>query len=193
MNQRGEATLLGVSILLSLCGLFLLLSLELKSSFNQLRRRTQIFLCVKEAKGELNRYLEFMGRTNWGIRNLNRAALLLALIPGLQLKALSADRVRKTLKVLQRARQVSYLKTLAGLKGKGCPLDPRMFLTPFRQNRDAEGALILRSHRWTYVFFQKPYSLSLAVDAAAMDALDPRLGYRSSEKGAKLSSLLSSR
>ena len=70
MNQKGEVTLITTLLMFILLGIVLLSSLELKSSFRKLQRRTELFLCVKETKGEINLFLKFMGRTNWAIKNM---------------------------------------------------------------------------------------------------------------------------
>lgn len=198
MNQKGEVTLMSVLIVLGLMGLVLLCGLELRKNFKLLEKRTKLYLCVKETKGEHHEFLEFMGRTNWGIKNINRLALIMLFIPGLQGVAANADRAKEVLKSLQTLRLISYLKTLSSLRNKGCPLDPRMFMTPYKLGgsifqRDVEGAAILKEKEWTYYYFSKPYLLNLKVNARGLEATKPRIEYLAEEKGGKLSSLLSSR
>ena len=141
--------------------------------------------------------MKFMGRTNWGIKNTNRASLIMMFIPGLQGAAMDAQKVKKYLQHAQTARLVSYLKTLSDIKRRGCPLDPRMLITPFKLGRgmierDSLGAARLREEQWTYYFFQKPYLLDLSIKAQGWEQLRPRLQYQAREKAAKLSSLWSS-
>ncbi len=197
MNQKGEITLLSCCLILTLSGLVLLCSLELQKSFSLLRKRTDLFLCVKETKGEIHHFMKFMGRTNWAIKNINRASLIMAFIPGLQKAALDAQKAKKYLQYIQNGRLVSYLKTLKDLSGKSCPLDPRMFITPFKLGgtllkRDGNGAALLREEKWTYYYFSKPYLLSIKIDAKKWEAISPKIRYQAEEKAAKLSSLLSS-
>lgn len=194
MNQKGEITLFSCLLILTLSGLVLLCTLELQKSFGLLQKRTQLFLCVKETKGEFHHFMKFMGRTNWAIKNINRASLIMAFIPGLQKAALDAQKAKKYLQYIQNARVVSYLKTLKDLSGKSCPLDPRMFITPFKiGKRDENGATILREEKWTYYYFSKPYLLSLKINAKNWERINPKIKYQAQEKAAKLSSLLSSR
>lgn len=197
MNQRGEVTLLSVLIVFALTSIILLCSLELQKSFRLLQKRTHLFLCVKETKGEVHTFMKFMGRTNWAIKNINRASLIMAFIPGLQGAALDAQKAKKYLQYIQEARVVSYLKTLSDLKLKDCPLDPRMLITPLKLGsrvlkRDGEGAAILRKKEWDYYFFSKPYFLSLRVNAGSWEAIHPKIKYQAEEKVARLSSLWSS-
>lgn len=176
----------------------ILLSLELKSSLRLLQKRKELFLCTKEIKGEVHLYLEFMGRTNWGIKNANRVAWISYLIPGLQGVAANAEKVRDLLKHLQTMKLASYLKTLASLRQKGCSLDPRMAITPFELStfgyaRDVEGRAKLREVKWNYYFIRRPYAIALEVRAMDFEAISPRISYLSSEKGVTLHSLSSSR
>jgi hypothetical protein len=152
---------------------------------------------VKETKGELNNYMKFMGRTNWGIKNVNRASLIMMFIPGAQGAAMEAQKLKKYLQYAQEARTVSYLKTLNDLRRKSCFLDPRMFMTPVKLGsrllqRDADGASILRNDEWTYFYFSKPYFLTIKVNATGWESVKPKINYISEEKLAKLSSRLSS-
>lgn len=198
MNQKGEITLISSLILLALTSLVLLSALELKKTYQLLERRTHLFLCVKEAKGEVNLFLKFMGRTNWAIKNINRASLIIAFIPGLQGLALDAQKAKKYLQYAQNIRFIAYMKTLNSMRAKSCALDPRMFITPYQLGsrlleRDTEGAAILRETEWTYYYFSKPYLLSLTVKASGLEQINPKIIYKAEEKAGKLSSLLSSR
>lgn len=193
MNQKGEITLMSCLMILVLTSLVLLCALELNKSFKLLQKRTQLYLCVKETKGEFHEFMKFMGRSNWAIKNLNRMSLIMIFIPGLQKFALDAQKAKKYLQYIQNGRIVSYLKTLKDLKDKSCPLDPRMFLTPFKLKRDELGALVLRKEEWTYYFLSKPYFLGLKITPTRWERIQPKIGYHSEEKAAKLSSLLSSR
>jgi hypothetical protein len=198
MNQKGEVTLFSTLLLMVLMGIVLLCALELRKSFLLLEKRTHLFLCVKETKGELNRHLKFMGRSNWAIKNINRLSLVMMFIPGLQGVAANAEQAKEYLKLIQNAFVVSHLKSLMNLKQKGCPLDPRMITTPFKLgagllDRDNEGAAQLRDTKWTYYFLAKPYLLTMEVNAESYESIKPRIKYKIEEKAAKLSSLLSSR
>lgn len=198
MNQRGDVTLVSCLALFAMMCLVLLCSLELRKSFRLMEKRTKLFLCVKETKGEHHNFMKFMGQTNWGIKNINRASLIMMFIPGLQGVAADAQKAKKYLQYAQEIRLVSYLKTLAQLKAKKCSLDPRMFITPFKigsrlLKRDADGAAELKEEKWTYYYFSKPYFLSLEVNASGFESVKPKLQYVTEEKLGTLSSLLSSR
>ena len=197
MNQRGEVSLLCVLVIFTCASLVMLSALELKKNYRLLEKRTELYLCAKETKGEIHEFMTFMGRTNWGIKNLNRASLIMIFIPGMQGAAMDAQKVKKYLKYAQNLRLVSYLKTMKSLKGKSCPLDPQLFLTPFHLgtevfDRDSEGAAQLRKNEWTYYFLSKPYLLTLTIKGTSFERVNPKITYISEEKGAKLSSLLSS-
>lgn len=192
MNQKGEITLLSCLMILVLTSLVLLCALELNKSFKLLQKRTHLYLCVKETKGEFHEFMKFMGRSNWAIRNLNRLSIVMIFIPGLQKFAIDAQKAKKYLQYIQNGRTVSYLKTLKDLKGRNCPLDPRMFLTPFKLKRDQLGALVLREKEWTYYYLSKPYFLSLKISPKRWERIQPKISYLSEEKAAKLSFLLSS-
>lgn len=197
MNQRGEMTLLSVMIIALMTGLILLCSLELQRSFKLIQKRTHLFLCVKETKGEIKNHLQFMGRTNWAIKNVHRAGIIAIFIPGLQGAALKAEKMKKLLIQLQTFELISYLKKINDLRAKGCPLDPRTLITPFKigaslHQRDSAQKAILRDSSWSYLFIQGPYSVKLEFTDARLERLDPKIKITSSEKGVTLSSLWSS-
>jgi hypothetical protein len=198
MNQKGEVTLFSCFLIFALMSLVLLCALDLKKSFRLLETRTHLFLCVKETKGELHNYMKFMGRTNWAIKNINRASLIMMFIPGAQGAAMDAQKLKRYIQYTQKVRTFSYLKTLNGLRSKNCSLDPRMFITPFKLGsrlleRDGDGAAILREKEWTYGYFANPYFLTLKINATGWESIKPNIQYIADEKLAKLSSLLSSR
>lgn len=198
MNQKGEVTLLSTLLITVLMGMVLLCALELKKSYGLLQKRTHLFLCVKETKGEFHDYMTFMGRTNWAIKNINKASLIMMFIPGLQGVAADAQKAKKYLQYVQEARLVLYVKKLADLRARKCSTDPRMFLTPFKLGtrllkRDAHGAAELREEKWTYYYLSKPYLLQIEINASGFEGLKPKITYKSEEKAARLSSLLSSR
>jgi hypothetical protein len=197
MNQKGEITLFSCLILFLLAGIVLLSALELRKSFHHLEKRTQLFLCVKKTKGELHQFLKMMGRTNWGIKNLNKASLIMLFIPGLQGASMSAKKIKTALQHIQEIRLLSYLKTLKDIQGQNCPLDPRMFITPYQLGaqllkRDQDGAAILRSKEWTYGYLSKPYLITIKINASKLEKTNPKIHYLTEEKAEKLSSLLSS-
>ncbi len=192
MNQRGDVTLVAALLLFALTGLVLLAALELQRSFRLLERRTRLFLCIREVNGELADLLRVTGRANWGIRNAQRASTLAVLIPGLQGAAGSAQKVKIFLQRLQDVKIAAFLAGLGGLRGRGCPLDPRLFATPFEFPRDREGALRLKEQKWTYGFISRPYFLSVETRIQNWEAVTPRLGLRSSENRARFFSPWSS-
>lgn len=197
MNEKGEITLLSSVLLMIFMSIVILCGLELRKSYLLLQKRTHLFLCAKETKGELQNFLTFMGRTNWGIKNTKRAALLAAFIPGLQGLTLKAHKLKKFLQRAQDLRALSFLKSMHSLEKRKCPLDPRIFKTPFRLGtnfllRDSEGAVELREVKWSYLFYSSPYLLQLQIKAEGWEKLKPNVGFESLEKGATLSSLWSS-
>jgi hypothetical protein len=198
MKQKGEGLLFFVMVLLCLSGLLLLSALELKKSFSLLEKRTHLYLCAKETKGEFMLYLILMGRTNWAIKNLNRLKLITMIIPGLQGVSGNADRARRILQGYQNYKLISHLNTLRRMKQKGCFLDPQLFITPFMLNavgyqRDNEGAALLRKTKWTYYYLQKPYLLTHEVDLQSFQRPKPKIVSTTKESTATFSSLWSSR
>ena len=198
MKQKGEGLLFFVMVLMALSGLMLLSALELKKSFSLLEKRTHLYLCAKETKGEFMEYLILMGRTNWAIKNLNRIKLITMIIPGLQGVSGNADKARRILQGYQNYKLISHMNTLRRMKGKGCFLDPQLFITPFILNavgyqRDNEGAALLRKTKWTYIYLQKPYLLTHEVDLTSFQRVKPKIISTTSEKAATFSSLWSSR
>lgn len=194
MKERGEITLTAIFCLLLLSSLLVLTTLKLEHSFKLMTSRSKLFLCAKETRGEMERYLIFMGRTNWGIKNAKRASLIMAFIPGLQGGALQADKVKKILMSAQNVTRVAYLKKLNELREKGCPIDPRLLITPFEMSltdyvRDINDRAKIRERKWSYYLLKKPYLLELSFDATRYERINPRIKVIASEKGAKFSSL----
>jgi hypothetical protein len=198
-NQKGEALLFCVLVLVALSGLLTLCGLKLQHSFNLMEKRTNLFLCVKEAKGELTIYMKAMGRLNWMLKNVTKAQKVAIFYPPLWPYLGNAEKLKRVAKGLQATSLALYSSKLAKLKLKGCPLDPQMILNPYKLGSDfgfqrsLAGEAILRSKQWTYYFLDRPYLLSLEIDATRSESLMPKLTYRATEKGAILSSLLSSR
>ncbi|HXH74791.1 MAG TPA: hypothetical protein VNJ08_07480 [Bacteriovoracaceae bacterium] len=196
MKERGEATLFAIMTLVTLTGLMLLCSLELARSFQLLKKRTNLFLCTKEAKGELHQYLTLMGRTNWALENITRAQLVMAFIPGLQGVALNADKARKAIVFYQNINLPLYLQKLKQLSQNKCSLDSRMYLTPYELGprgyvRNLDETARMRKQSWTYYYVNLPYSLSVEVNARHQELLMPKITYKTRESGVKSSSLLS--
>ena len=198
-NQKGEALLFCVLILVVLSGLLSLCGLELQHNYSLMKKRTNLFLCVKETKGELDLYLETMGRLNWLLKNVSRAQVIAVFYPPLFPVVANAEKLKKVAKSIQAARLGLFYGKLVNLKNRGCPLDPRLFLNPYQLGtdygfkRNMDGSAILRIKKWTYYFSDRPYLLTLKIDASGAEAIIPRLSYQAEEKGAILSSLLSSR
>lgn len=186
MNERGDITLFSCLIICAFVSILLLSALELKRSFHHLQQRTKLFLCIKESKGEINDFMTFIGRTNWGIKNINKASMIMMFIPGLQGASMNAQKMKKLLQHLQTTKITLYLNSIRRLKQKKCHLDPRIYQTPIKiGQRTAEGALILRSKEWTYGYFSKPYFLTLKIDASSWENINPKIVFESQEKMAK--------
>lgn len=190
MNERGEMNLLFVVMIVGLTGVMFLGALRLQRSFSLLQKRTHLFLCAKETEGELKNYMTFMGRTNWAIGNINKAKWVMAFIPGLQGAALDAEKLRRLLKHTQNLALVPYVKKITQLKARGCPMDPRLAITPFRLTvsgyvRDSHGRARLRKEKWTNYYADLPYLLSVDWDASQYEAVWPRFRRISSENGAR--------
>ena len=195
MNERGEITLLSCLLILGLTGIVFLSTLELQRSFSQLKARTTLLLCTKETKGELNEFLIFMGRTNWGIQNLQRAKWIALIFPGAKLASQSAEKLKKFLQSSQEARLIYHLKILRNLQLKGCPLPLMLLKTPFETNgpilkRNQNGSVKLRSLKWNYHFFVRPYEIHLSVLAREWEKISPQVEYVVEDKPVRFSSLL---
>lgn len=198
-NQQGEGILFCILILVVLSGLLTLCGLQLQHSFGLMKKRTDLFLCVKETKGEVDLYIKTMGQINWLLKNITRAQVIAVFYPPLWPVIGDAEKLKKVAKSIQAAKLGLFYGKLNSLKRRGCPLDPRLLINPFQLGsdygfkRDSEGSAILRKKTWTYYFLDRPYLLTLKIDASGADAIRPKIIYQAEEKGAKLSSLLSSR
>lgn len=182
MNERGDTTLFVCSVMLVLTGLVVLCAAELKRNFNLLERRTHLMLCVKETKGELHGFIKIMGQTNWALKNITKIQIISLFIPGLQAIAGNANNVKRAIKVYQKLQLLLYLKKMAELKQKSCPIDPKLLLSPFQLNlldfkRGLSGVALIRSNEWTYYFLHKPYVLGLTVHAQGFESMRPQIRY----------------
>lgn len=199
LGQNGEATLFCVLVLVVLSGLLTLSALELQRNYSLLKKRTHLFLCAKEMKGELGLYLTFMGRLNWVIKNTTKAQMVAVFIPPLAPFVGNAEKLKKVAKSLQALELVDYKTKLLKLANQGCPMDPQVILNPYELGTDfgfqrsSHGAAKLRKKEWTYYIVSLPYVLTLKTFAHKAEGLTPIIDIRAEEKGAMLSSLLSSR
>ena len=198
-NQKGEAILFCALILVALSGLLTLCGLSLQHHFSLMKKRTHLFLCTKETKGELDLYLKSMGRLNWLLKNISKAQAVAIFYPPLWTVVGNAEKLKRLAKVLQGAELARYETQISRLKARGCPIDPQLLLTPYKLGTDlgfqrsAGGVAIKRKQVWTYYFFEKPYLLTLKVNTNQNESIKPKILYEAMEKGAILSSLLSSR
>lgn len=197
MNQRGEMNLFLVMMIACLSGVLILCALKLQRSFRLLEKRTELFLCMKETEGEFVRYMKIMGRTNWALKNLDKVKYVAVFFPVLAPLAVNAEKAKKQLLLLQNLTLVPYMKKLSDLKRRGCPLDPRMIKTPFELSalgyaRSHDDTAKLRSTKWTFHYVSLPYAVAVDWNVTGYESVFPRIVRISSEKTARLSSILSS-
>lgn len=198
-NQKGEAVLFCALILIALSGLLTLCGLSLQHHFSLMKKRTHLFLCTKGTKGELNLYLKSIGRLNWLLKNTSKAQAVAIFYPPLWAVVGNAEKLKRLAKVLQAAELARYETQITRLKARGCPIDPQLILTPYQLGTDlgfqrsSGGAAIKRKQEWSYYFLEKPYVLTLKVNTTKNESIKPKILYETTEKGAILSSLLSSR
>lgn len=195
MNQKGEVTTLSALILLVLTSVTLLCALDLMNSFHLIKKKSHLLLCTKEIKGEFHLFMKAMGQSNWAIKNINKVSLIMLIIPGLQAASLNTQRMKKFIQYYQYLKLISFMKRLVILKSNNCPIDPRMFITPFeiemtRFKRDIHGAVILRKNKWTYHYQLIPYEFSVTIDTKNWEKMKPQLHYSTKEKKVKSSSRL---
>jgi hypothetical protein len=187
MNERGEITFLGVLAILCFSSLVILSALEIERSFRRLKSRTTLLLCTKETKGELKGLIGFMGRANWGIKNLERVKLLSILFPTAGIATKSADEIKRGLQRMQDLRILYHFKTLSALHMKGCPLDPLLIQTPFEivgnlLKRSPNGTVKMRSDKWEHHFFLRPYKIQLRVEPERWESPFPQIYFQAKDK-----------
>ncbi len=197
MSERGEALLLSILILALLSGLLTLCGLELENSYGQLKRRSQLFLCTKEFKGELHQHLKLMGKTNWGLKNVSKIQVISLMIPGLQGVAMSSQKLKKALKGIQVASTLRYFAAMTSLTNRHCPLPSGALQGIFkmeglRLKRGKQNEALLRDQKWTYHIYRHPYIIKMSINATLLDSIHPQITYELQEKGARLFSLYSS-
>src|SRR5690606_27100317 len=105
--------------------------------------------------------------------------------------------VKKSIAKLQDLYLALFFTKVGKLKLKGCALDPKIYLTPFKligkgYARDHDKAAILRESKWTYNFLNLPYFLSITYSLQNLESLSPSFTSLSEEKLGTLSSLSSS-
>ena len=198
-NQKGEAVLFCVLILVALSGLLTLCGLSLQHHFSLMKKRTHLFLCAKETKGELDLYLKSMGRLNWLLKNISKAQAVAIFYPPLWTVVGNGEKLKRVAKVLQASELARYETQISRIRARGCPIDPQLILTPYQIGSDlgfqrsSGGPAIKRKQEWSYYFLEKPYLLTLKVNTTKNESIKPKILYETTEKGAILSSLLSSR
>jgi hypothetical protein len=180
MNQRGDCTLFGILILLALSSLLTLTSLSLIKSFKRLKQRTNLILCLKEFKGEQNQFIQFISKTNFALKNISRAKLIAAIIPGLQLGSMKAETLKRVIQRSQDLRLISYLNKIADLKRQSCPVPMKFRQSPFDFNlkglkRNYEGTVIIRNQQWKHYFQQHPYVISMSCQIRKIDEIAPKI------------------
>ena len=198
-NQKGVAVLFCTLFLVALSGLLTLCGLELQHHFSLMKKRTHLFLCAKETKGELDLYLKSVGRLNWLLKNISKAQAVAIFYPPLWTVVGNAEKLKRLAKILQGAELARYETQISKLKARSCPIDPQLILTPYKIGTDLgfqrshDGSAVRRKQEWTYYFLEKPYLLTLKVNTTKNESIHPKILYETMEKGAILSSLLSSR
>jgi hypothetical protein len=190
MNEKGEATILTIMCMVVLTSITLLCCLELRESFGLLKKRTNLFLCAKELKGEHHQHLNVMGRTNWALKNIEKLKWTSLLIPGLQTVGMNANKAKKLLENYQNIHIGLYLNTLKNLSHKNCRPDPEMFKTAYVFNskgleRNFNGTAKKRSNKWNYTFVSTPYVLNLKIDSSNSENLNPQIFYQVSQSMVK--------
>lgn len=194
MNQKGEITLTGIILLLTFASLFSLCVLKLHISFSKLEERTELFLCTKTAKEELNLFLIFISKTNWVIQNAKRAKIISVLLPVTYSLYPTVNKFISFIKQIQELKKTIYLKKLIQLKAQGCPVSLKSLKTPFRLigtqfARDQSGLIILKEREWSYDFQTKNYALKVQVFSVRINTLSPAFRYIVQESRVKLPSI----
>ena len=191
MNQRGEVLLTSCLVIFLGSLLFLLAILEVKKSFHNLQKRSKIILCTKEMKGEIKNLLIFTGRANWAIKNINRAEIIMTIFPDLRVGKIGAKGLKKSIKVMQNLKVISFLKFVTLSNQKGCPFNMAMFKTPFKRRgislkRNINGGLILRKKTWKYHLRLSPYNIKMTIKTRNWESLFPKVDFYFQEKKERL-------
>jgi hypothetical protein len=189
MNQKGDTTMFSIFILMTLSSLMILGTLELQRNLELLKKRTKLFLCTKIAKGELDKHLRFLSRTNWALKNISRAKLLALFLPGFQVASLSSARLKQLIKTYQNLELLRYLNKLREMGLTGCFVDPKMLKTPFEinssgYNRNVDETTKQREEKWEYRFIHPPYQLNLKIYLPQSKSLKPQIDYSTEERQA---------
>ena len=165
-NQKGNATLLGVFLILMASGWSTLYLKNEAHLFKRLKSRLRSFTCMKEINGEVKSHIRLMERLNTAIDVAN-AVIVAGVVAPPAIKA--AKIAKKAAQLSQEVKHFSYMKKLVDLSRQKCVFDPKTYITPYRHkgilSRDVPGRAKLRSKKWNQMTFGTQIFLKTEVEA----------------------------
>jgi len=191
MNQKGEATLTLILLMVVINSVLLLYGLRLHHNWQKIEARSKIFLCTKEIKEETVLFVENIEKLNWLIRNTDKAEKVAYFIPFVWAYIGKAKKIKLVAKSLQLKSLTQYLITLKNIKKKNCPIPLKDFISPYKLGmnlgfqRDQFEQTLLRKNKWTSNLKLSDYQILLQYEINRQ-ALWPKLQVLSLEKKGKL-------
>lgn len=178
LDQKGNATFIGLMFLMSIA-FWALLGIEQEASLSlSLKKRLRTYICAKTLNGETKVLVRRMEVLNRAIMVANAASLNPA-------TAAAAKVAKKAAQVAQQGAHGWFYKRLYDLHSGHCLFGPKTYLTPYKHKgllkRDALGTAQLRNKKWTQKtlsdqvildteFKQKGASVELETDSYEIQA-----------------------
>lgn len=122
----------------------------------KLKKTLQQYNCIKEYNGKSKKYISFMKKTNWIIKNIHNSEIFLIFFPHLTIAKSSIKFAKNALKKSQTIKTFSYLEKIRRLKATGCPISINAYIAPynvFKRNKDETAPL--RKREWNIWFISE--------------------------------------
>ena len=186
-GHRGSTTLTGLWAILFAFALFLATVLISQRRFQEVRERTQIYLCFQYLIVETKRHIRFISRLNKSILSSHSTSLIP--LPGM---AALGENIRRALKALQTMNYVSYVKKV--LANDYCLwTQGTSFLqnVPYRTRgkgllaRRGDGTTVVRRERWKVFVKRGPITLEATWNLNSSLTSKPQLVTRELSTGGR--------
>lgn len=170
LDQKGNTTFIGCSILFLLMGIFLIaINLE-HQSYLSIGREMKSLLCLKKQVRATSQYIDRMEKINQAIATSFKVETISLVIPGFAPLKAGGAKFRRMMQILQQTLFFSEMKNKAVNLKKGCPLSKNYIKDVYKHTglkliRDYQGKVKLREKKWkeTYYTKQSLYILSFNV------------------------------
>lgn len=187
-NDKGNITITALALTLIISLFFSYLALKMKVELKEVHYRKDSYLCFGYLNAETKKYINDMGKFNWGLRTLYAA----------QFSGIATAKAKiafDAAKIARDIRHFSYVKNLLHNKYCKSKTDSLSFIKnfPFEMNRlfmlvtNIDATTILRKQQWKNTIYKNPAGIRLAksfclqASYQAKSAMTPDLKIETSE------------